>query len=71
MEVDHTNSVEKNIETIIVKVLDSCAFYAPKDGSLVAVKLCAFCKFSDFEKNQHTGTCHYHFDSKGRKTNEL
>lgn len=70
MEIDHTKAVEKRIEAIIIKALDSCAFYEPKAGSLVAVKLCAYCKFGEFKDNHQSGLCKYRLECKGRTTHE-
>ena len=59
MKVDHTKAVEKRIEAIPITILDGCSFYEPKDHSLLAVKLCAFCKFGVFSDQQRSGFCQY------------
>lgn len=70
MESDHTSAVEKRIEAIIIHALDKCSFYEPKEGSLIAVSMCAFCKFSDFKNNEKSGLCKYRLESRGSITHE-
>lgn len=64
MEVDHTKEVETKSGAIHIAVLDNCSFYQPRPGSLVAVKMCAYCKYSVFLVNQRQGVCKYHQESK-------
>lgn len=62
MKVDHTDALEKRIQAVAIHFLDSCSFYKPKDGSLLAVKMCAYCKFSDFSKDKKHGFCHFRIE---------
>ncbi|MDP2425546.1 MAG: hypothetical protein U1C51_05150 [Candidatus Izemoplasmatales bacterium] len=66
MKVDHTNEVEKRVEAIPVSILDGCSFYAQRDGSLLAVHLCVYCKFSEFVGNNKNGFCTYRLDNNRR-----
>lgn len=59
MKVDHTKAVEKSVEAIPITILDGCSFYEPKEHSLLAVKLCAFCKFGAFADQHRNGYCQY------------
>lgn len=66
MQKDHTNEVEKRVEAIRVTALDCCSFYSPKDGSLIAVKLCSHCKYGKFTENDKNGFCKYPSVNTGR-----
>lgn len=63
MQKDRTNEVEKRIEAIRIFARDSCSFYAPKEDSFVAVKLCAYCKYGKFAINEISGLCKYRWES--------
>lgn len=66
MKIDHTKDLEKRVEAIHIDLLDSCSFYEPKEGSLLAVNLCAYCKFGDFEEKNKNGFCKYRLETKRR-----
>lgn len=59
MKIDHTEEVEKGIETIPISVIDNCSFYAPKEGSFIVVNLCAYCKFSKFDEKNKNCVCKF------------
>lgn len=59
MHVDYTKAVSEEEETIQVTILDGCNFYKPKTGSLLVVKLCAFCQYGQFKAQERNGLCHY------------
>ena len=63
MKIDHTEEVEKRIETIPISVIDSCSFYAPKERSFIVVNLCAYCKYGEFDGNNKNGVCKYRLDN--------
>lgn len=63
MKTDHTKAVEKRLETIEVNLLDGCSFYAPKEGSLIVVNFCAYCRFSEFNEKSKNGYCNYYLEN--------
>ncbi len=65
--MDHTKDVERRVEAIPISFLDSCSFYEPKEGSFLVVRLCAYCKFGDFEEKSKNGFCKYRLDTNRRK----
>jgi len=67
MRVDHTKHLEKRIEAIHINFLDGCSFYAPKEGSLLVVHLCAYCKFGEFEEKNKNGFCKYRLECSKEK----
>ncbi len=62
MQIDRTSEVEKRIEAIRIFARDGCSFYAPKEDSYVAVKLCAYCKHGKFGINENSGLCKYRWE---------
>lgn len=66
MQKDHTSEVEKRIEAIRIFSRDNCSFFAPKDDSYVAVKLCAYCKYGRFAINENNGLCKYRWENMER-----
>lgn len=62
MEIDHTKAVEKRMEIIRISLTDSCSFFEPKEGSLLIVNLCAYCKHSKFEEKALNGLCRNHLE---------
>lgn len=63
MHTDRTSEVEKRVEAIRIFARDSCSFYAPKEDSYVAVKLCAYCKYGKFAINENNGLCKYRWEN--------
>lgn len=63
MQTDRTSEVEKRIEAIRIFAYDRCSFYSPKENSSVAVKLCTFCKYGNFSKNESNGFCKYRLEN--------
>ncbi len=63
MQEDRTSEVEKRVEAIRIFSRDSCSFYAPKENSLIAVKLCAYCKYGKFAENENNGLCKYRLEN--------
>ena len=68
MRIDHTDEVERATKEISVTILDGCLFYAPKEGSILPVTLCAFCKYSEFVGNNRNGFCKYRIEKKQEET---
>lgn len=66
MKIDHTKEIEQRVDVIQINELDSCLFYTPKEGSLLVVSLCAYCKFGDFADKNKNGYCKYHLDNNRR-----
>lgn len=66
MRIDHTKEVVNRVATIPINELDSCMYFTPKEGSLLVVNLCAYCRFSIFKDKSKNGTCENHSDSNRR-----
>lgn len=67
MQVDNTKSVSKKDEATPITILDGCDHYKPKPGSLLVVKMCAFCQFGQFEAQNRYGLCQYPRGAKEEK----
>ncbi|NCA91685.1 hypothetical protein EOM82_00305 [bacterium] len=63
MQKDRTGEVEKRVEAIRISAIDSCSFYAPKEDTFIAVKLCAYCKYGKFAENENNGLCKYRWEN--------
>lgn len=59
MRVDYTQAVEQKDEDFQITILDGCDFFKPKTGSLLVVKLCAFCQYGQFKAQDRNGLCQY------------
>lgn len=66
MKNDHTKEFVNREENIPINELDSCMYFTPKEGSLLVVNLCAYCRFSVFKDKSKNGTCQNHLDNNGR-----
>jgi len=64
MKRDHTLKVEKRVEAIQINELDSCSFFTPQNDSLVAVSLCSYCKYGEFNEKEINGFCLYRIEAK-------
>ena len=70
MKTDHTKAVEKRIEAISVTLLDGCSFFTPREGSLISVNFCAYCRFSKFDEKGKNGFCNYYLENNRRNLYE-
>lgn len=47
-EKDRTEEVEHRLHAIRVDAQDTCAFWAPKDGSFAMIQQCQYCLYGKF-----------------------
>lgn len=59
MTTNHTKELDDQIIEVQITPLDSCKYYEPKEGSLLLVDLCAFCRFGQFDDPHKNGRCQY------------
>lgn len=52
-KTDHTSEVEKRIKAIRTRSRDYCSFFKEREGALVIMKECWYCRYASFdlEKN--------------------
>lgn len=67
MQVYNTKSVSRKDEATPITILDVCDHYKPKPGSLLVVKMCAFCQYGQFEVQNRYGLCQYPREAKEAK----
>jgi uncharacterized C2H2 Zn-finger protein len=57
MAKDRTREVEERLKAIKVEKSDGCCFFAPREGSIFKIQICAFCQYGKFEDGKSLGLC--------------
>ena len=47
--VDHTMKLELRLKAVHICAKDTCSFYSPKDGNVMNIPKCLYCKYARFQ----------------------
>jgi len=46
---DHTNHLEQRLKALQICAKDTCSFFSQRDGSLISLRKCRYCKYAKFK----------------------
>lgn len=56
---DRTGELEQRLKAIVIEPLDSCVFFEKREGCMMVLKECRFCRFSKFDEKCEAGVCKF------------